>query len=156
MGLEATHPILIVDDARADVLLLQRMLKRAGLTNPIRAVQDGEQAIAYLSGSGEFGNRADYPLPSIVFLDLKMPRCDGFEVLQWISLQPHFSDLMVVVLSKLDDVKDITRAYKLGARSYLIKPTTLEEIKNLISFFHGFWDSGATRRHERHSYAETP
>src|ERR1700704_1217217 len=88
--------ILLVEDRGDDILLIQRAFQRAGLKNPLQAVCDGEEAIAYLSGEGKYSNRAEYPLPWLVLLDLKMPRVDGFAVLKWIRQQPGLSSLAVV------------------------------------------------------------
>ena len=138
------HPILIADDSHADAVLLERLLRRSHVMNPIRMVTDGEAVIAYLNGKGAYGNRDRYPLPSILFLDLKMPRCSGFEVLEYLYTHTEFQAVLTIVLSKLDDLQEINRAYQLGARSYLIKPATAEELTNLIGFFQGYWDTPET------------
>src|SRR5207237_10670820 len=95
--------ILLVEDRGDDVLLIQRAFKRASLNNPVQVVRDGEQAISYLAGEGIFRNRAEYPLPWLILLDLKMPRVDGFEVLKWIRSQPELRRLIVVVLTSSEE-----------------------------------------------------
>jgi CheY-like chemotaxis protein len=89
--------ILLVEDLADDVLLIRRAFEKAKVINPIHVVPNGEEAISYLNGSGKYANRAEYPLPDLVLLDLKMPGIDGFEVLRWIRQQPGLSSLRVVV-----------------------------------------------------------
>jgi len=80
--------ILLAEDREDDVLLIQRAFERARITTTLHVVRDGEEAIAYLSGSGKYSNRDEYPLPWLVLMDLKMPRVDGFEVLKWVRKEP--------------------------------------------------------------------
>ena len=75
---------LLVEDTEDDVLLVQRAFIKAKILNPLQVVRSGEQAIEYLEGAGRFSNRAEFPLPSLVLLDLKMKGLDGFGVLRWI------------------------------------------------------------------------
>src|SRR5229473_2661647 len=80
--------ILLAEDREDEVLLLRHAFAKAGFLNPLQVVPNGEEAIHYLQGEGKYANRDEYPLPALVLLDLKMPRKDGFEVLQWIRQQP--------------------------------------------------------------------
>src|SRR3989442_15961776 len=114
--------ILIAEDDENHVLFIRRAFKKAQLLNPLVVVPDGEAAIAYLKGEGQFANRAEYPLPELLLLDLAMPRKDGFEVLRWLRQQPGLSALRVVVLTSSDQMRDVNLAYKLGANSFLVKP----------------------------------
>src|ERR1051326_7062364 len=113
--------ILLAEDREDDVLLIRRAFNKANLLNPLHVVQDGEEAIAYLKGEGQYANRAEYPLPSLLLLDLKMPRKNGFEVLQWIRQQPSLSALRVVVLTSSSEIQDVNMAYRLGSNSFLVK-----------------------------------
>src|SRR5215203_3421143 len=81
--------ILLVEDSEDDVFLMKRALKNAGITNRLCVVEDGQQAVDYLSGVGEFADRSTHPIPSVVFLDLKLPLKGGLEVLGWIRRQAH-------------------------------------------------------------------
>src|SRR6266404_5750752 len=108
------EPILIVEDGEDDVFLIRRSLDRAGVFNPIHVVRNGDDAIAYLQGEGKFARRDEYPLPSLVLLDLKMPRTDGFAVLRWIRLQPGLKALRVIVLTYSEDIRDVNQAYECG------------------------------------------
>src|SRR6266566_5950637 len=91
--------ILLAEDNEDHILLIQRAFTQAGLLNPLYVVRDGEQAIAYLKGGGEYANRDQHPLPELLLLDLKMPRKNGFEVLGWIRSDPGLRPLRVVVLT---------------------------------------------------------
>src|SRR6266702_4939030 len=131
--------ILLVEDRQDDAMLMLRSFARAGVNNPIEIVRNGEEALAYLSGSGEYSNREKHPLPRLVLLDLKMPKVDGFEVLQWIRTHPQLSGLPVVVLTSSENVRDVNRAYGLGANSFLVKPMDFNHFVELSSFISDHW-----------------
>lgn len=119
---DATKTILIVDDNDDDVFALRRALKKAALENPQQIVTNGREAIDYLSGANQFSDRQSFPIPGLVFLDLKMPLVDGFEVLTWIREQVALRELPVIILTGSDEEKDHQRAAALGAHDYLVKP----------------------------------
>jgi CheY-like chemotaxis protein len=131
--------ILIVEDRQDDILLILRSLERAGVSNPIQIVRDGEDAIAYLRGEGGFKNRAEFPLPELVLLDLKLPRVDGFEVLRWIRTQPGLRGLRVIVLTSSEQIRDVNLAYALGANSFLVKPMDFSHYVEMGSFIFDYW-----------------
>ena len=116
--------VLLVEDHQSDILLARRAFKKVDLTSILNVVEDGDAAIAYLSGAGEYGDRDRHPLPELLLLDLKMPRRSGFEVLQWLEQQPQLEDLPVVVLTSSQESGDVERARSFGIHSYLIKPIT--------------------------------
>lgn len=126
-------PVLVVEDNDDDVFILRRAFKDAKLNNPIHVVTDGEEAVDFLAGVGKFGNRAQYPFPVLVLLDLKLPLKSGLEVLEWIQGQPFRSELNVIVLTSSAEERDITKAYHLGARSYLTKPPTAETLREVMT-----------------------
>jgi len=129
----------VVEDDSNDVVLLQRAFQKAGLRDALRIVRDGEQAIHYLSGQGQYADRERFPLPFLVLLDLKMPRTDGFEVLEWVRAEPDLKRLLIVVLTSSHLQSDVDRAYELGANSYLVKPVEFTEMVNLIQRFEAYW-----------------
>lgn len=131
--------ILLAEDNEDHALLTRRAFKQSGLVNPLFVVEDGEQAIAYLTGEGKFGNRSEYPLPTLLLLDLKMPRKNGFEVLEWLRGQPELAALRVVVLTTSDQIHDVNRAYQLGANSFLTKPVDFRDFVQLSSAIKGYW-----------------
>jgi CheY-like chemotaxis protein len=136
---ELSNTILLVEDNEDDVFAFQRALKKARVANPVQIAVDGQQAVDFLAGTGEFTDRARYPLPFLVFLDLKLPYRDGFEVLAWIKEQPHLRPVSVVILTGSDETRDHQKAYLLGARSYLVKPPSAEEIAQLLESMRSSW-----------------
>ena len=125
-------PILLAEDDENDVIMFRRASRHANLTNPLLVVNDGNEVIAYLSGEGKYADRKQFPIPGLLLLDLKMPRKDGFEVLQWLRSRPEFADLQVVVLTASDQFRDINRSYELGANSFLVKPTEFDEFVGMV------------------------
>ncbi len=131
--------ILLAEDDPNDVLLLQRAFHKAGLRDRLKVVRDGEQAIEYLAGRGDYADRNRYPLPFMLLLDLKMPGTDGFEVLHWLRAEQTLKRLLVVVLTSSNLQADVDRAYDLGANSYLVKPVEFDAMVNLILRFEAYW-----------------
>jgi CheY-like chemotaxis protein len=134
-----TGAILLVEDNEDDVFLMKRALKSAGITNPLYVVEDGQQAMDYLSGVGKYENRDANPAPSLVFLDLKLPIKGGFEVLTWIRAQEEVKNLVVVVLTSSNEPSDVKHAYDLGANSYVVKPPTATQLLELAKAFKWYW-----------------
>jgi len=131
--------LLLVEDSEHDVFLMRRALNQAEIRNPLYVATDGQQAIDYLAGNGEFSDRETYPFPALVFLDLKLPLKSGHEVLDWIREEARLEELVVVVLTSSDEPSDINRAYKLGANSYLVKPPSLVQLRDLAKSFKWYW-----------------
>jgi CheY-like chemotaxis protein len=102
-------------------------------------VRRGEEAIEYLKGEGRYANRAEYPLPDLMLLDLKMPGMSGFEVLQWVRKQPGLSLLRIIVLTTSDDIRDVNMAYQMGANSFIIKPVDFEHFVQTSKALKGYW-----------------
>ena len=128
-----TNPtILLVEDNEDDIFIMQRALKQGGIMNPLQIVTDGQMALDYLGGQGSYADRARFPFPFIVFLDLKLPRMHGFEVLSWIRQQPALNTLSIVVLTSSDEPKDHDNAQQLGLTSYVVKPPTPQVLKALF------------------------
>jgi CheY-like chemotaxis protein len=90
-------PILHVEDEEHDVYLLKRAFEAAGITNPVQVAHDGQEAIDYLSGAGEFADRKRFPLACVIILDLKMPRRNGIEVLQWLRQESGLPRVAVIM-----------------------------------------------------------
>jgi CheY-like chemotaxis protein len=120
--------VLLVDDSANDAQLMRIAFERAGFAHPLHHVFDGDEAIAYLQGTGRYTDRTQFPLPNVVLMDLNMPRKNGFEVLTWIRDQPVLCRLRVYILSASSREPDIDRSFELGASSYLVKPSTLDEL----------------------------
>jgi two-component system response regulator len=116
-----------VEDNPDDVDLTRRAFQRAGLTPPLDVVEDGVEALDYLFARGAYSNRAGQPLPSLVLLDLKLPRLSGHEVLRQIRAHPPTRFLPVVVLTSSDEEKDLLESYSHGCNSYVRKPVSYTE-----------------------------
>ena len=145
-GMNAVSPkgtILLVEDDPDDVFIFQRALVAANVLNPVVVVTDGQAAVEYLSHQGEYADPKKYPRPFVIFLDLKLPYLDGFEVLTWIRKQPYLESVVVVVLSGSDENRDHQRAYALGARSYLVKPPSGDEIREFMDSMVSYWGGSA-------------
>lgn len=115
--------ILLVEDDSNDAVLLQRAFKKAEISTMLQVATDGEEATAYLKGEGKFGDRSQFPFPSLMLLDLKLPRKSGLEVLAWTREQnDEIKNMPVIVLTSSRQTTDIDEAYSLGANSYMAKP----------------------------------
>jgi CheY-like chemotaxis protein len=131
--------ILQIEDDGNDVFFLEHAFRTAGIAAPLRVARDGQEAIDYLSGTGAFADRARHPWPCLVLLDLKLPRKNGFEVLQWIRGQPGLALLTVIVLTSSARQEEIDRCYSLGANSFIVKPSQLEERLELAKLIQNYW-----------------
>jgi len=131
--------VLLVEDDVNEVFLMQRAFQKAGLKNPLQVARDGQEAIDYLNHQGQFIDTMRYPSPALMLLDLKMPRKNGFEVLEWLRQQPGLKPLIVVVLSSSSLITDINRAYDLGANSYLVKPGDFDMLIQLVKTLDSYW-----------------
>ena len=134
-----TRSILLVEDDENDVLVMKMALEKVGLTCPIRIASDGREAQDYLSGTGQFADRHEYPLPYLIFLDLKLPRVMGLEVLKWVREQPEFDSIIVLILSSSSMPEDLQSAYRLHANGYLVKPYSLEKLELMTQAIKEFW-----------------
>lgn len=131
--------ILLVEDNEDDVFAFQRAIKKAGITNELRIATDGKEALDYLFAQGAYANRAENPRPFLVFLDLKLPYFSGFDVLEQMRQRPELSDIAVVVLTSSAEVKDKQQAYALGARSYVVKPPSPQDLLDVVGSLQTLW-----------------
>jgi CheY-like chemotaxis protein len=134
-----SQPVLVVDDDENDVIFVQRAFRHAGILNPLHVANNGDEAVAYLEGTGKFANRDEFPLPVFILLDLKMPRRSGLEVIKWVKEHEHLKRMPIVVLTSSKDDADVNRAYELGANSYLVKPVSFEGLIELTKSLQLYW-----------------
>jgi CheY-like chemotaxis protein len=125
-------PILLVEDEDHDVFFLRRALLKARPDLSLHVVTDGEQALDYLDGRKNYADRSMYPLPSLMFLDLKLPYFNGFQVLEHLRETPSLSGMTVFVLTSSSEERDRQRAMDLGAKAYLVKPPTPEMLLEVL------------------------
>lgn len=132
--------ILLVEDDANDARLLRRAFEKVGLDVPMVRVEHGDDAVSYLRGENQYVDRTIYPMPSLLLLDLKLPRKSGFEVLAWLrGTQSECRRLPVIILSSSAELSDVNRSYEMGANSYLAKPHSSQEFVALASAFRDYW-----------------
>lgn len=131
--------ILHVENDPNDILLVQRAFREVAIPHPVQVADNGERAVEYLSGQGEFADRTRYPLPCLIFLDLSMPRMNGIEVLTWIRQQPLVKRIPVIIFSSSKHNRDVSAAYDMGASSYMVKPVSYRELVEQVRAFKAYW-----------------
>jgi len=130
------EPILLAEDNDDDVLITKRAWKKGQIKNKLYVVNNGEQALEFLYRKGEFANS---PRPCLMLLDLKMPRVDGFEVLETIKGDSYLKKMPVIILTTSSRSKDVDRAYELGANSYIVKPVSYENFIQTVIAMQKYW-----------------
>jgi CheY-like chemotaxis protein len=130
--------ILLVEDSTDDVFFMERAMKAAGLRTPLQVAKDGQVALDYLAGTGDYSDREKYPMPIVVLLDLKLPHVLGLDVLKWIRTRPDLQTLPVIVLTSSGERSDLDRAYRLGANSFMVKPSP-DDLDALAKCFAEYW-----------------
>lgn len=131
--------ILQVEDEENDVLLLRDAFQKAGLELPLLVAKDGGEAIDYLAGTGIYADRSKHPLPALVLLDLDLPLQSGLDVLRWVQGQPSLKGLVIIVFASSEDPADIDSAYRLGAKSFVVKPGAVEERVEFARLLKAWW-----------------
>lgn len=134
-----TESILLVEDDDNDVYFMKRAFKRAGITHALRVAEDGQKALEYLRGSGEFADRKKSPLPRLILLDLRLPFLPGLDLLRWIRDQPSLRTLIVIILTSSKEDADIDQAYRRGANAYLVKPSDADRLLAMVESIRDFW-----------------
>lgn len=139
--MNATKTFLHVEDDPNDVEFVQNAFKQFPVTLNLQSVRDGVFAKHYMEGHGKYADRALYPLPDVILLDLKMPRLDGFEFLTWLRTQAPAAQRLipVVVMSSSGIGEDVQRAYSLGANSYLVKPVDFSKFHECVNTLAVYW-----------------
>jgi CheY-like chemotaxis protein len=113
-------------------MLFELALRRGGMSYPLIVTRDGQEAVEYLSGAEIYADRRAHPLPSLIVLDLKMPRMTCFDVLAWLGSQASLQVIPAVVLSSSSYPQDMHQAAQLGAREYYVKPHSLPELIEVL------------------------
>ncbi len=131
--------ILVAEDEIGDILLLRRAFEEAGVSSPVYFARDGLEVIDYLGGKAPFDDPVKHPLPALLLLDLGLPRMDGFQVIKWIRNEPRLRYMAVVVFSSSEDPQHVSRAYELGANSYIVKPVDPHDLVRIVSQLQQYW-----------------
>jgi two-component system response regulator len=130
------NSILLVEDNPDDVLITRRALLKGRVKNTLHVVGDGEKAIKFLRKEDEYQKS---PTPTLILLDLKMPKLDGFQVLKEIKSDDKLKSILVIVLTTSDQDKDVEDAYRLGCNSYIVKPVSFENFINTVVKIKEYW-----------------
>lgn len=132
--------VLLVEDNIVDAELAIRELKKHNMANNLVHVKDGEEAIAFIFGTGKFANSRNisYP-PKVILLDIQMPKVNGIEVLERIKSDERTRAIPIVVLTSSKEDPDIQKCYKLGANSYIVKPVNFEGFAQAIKNLGFYW-----------------
>lgn len=131
--------ILLVEDNPSDIGLTQRALAKSRIANQMIVTEDGQEALDYLFGNGQYADRDISELPALILLDLKLPRVDGLEVLRQIRANKHTSRLAVVVLTTSKEEQDMAQSYDLGANSYIRKPVDFTQFAQAVEHLGLYW-----------------
>jgi CheY-like chemotaxis protein len=131
--------ILMADDSEADRFFVQRALDASGVGKSFFGVSDGQAAIDCLQGNGRFADRLAHPFPNILLLDLKMYDVGGFDVLKWLAAHPDCKVIPTIMFSSSAVESDVHESYVLGANAYIEKPSSPDELRDLIQFMYSFW-----------------
>ncbi len=131
--------ILHVEDDPNDVLLMERAFRKANFSGKVVFINDGDQALAYLSGENGYSDRDKFPLPNVLMMDVKLPRKSGLEVLTWLRAQPLLKRLPVVMLTSSKQPADVNQAYDSGVNCYLLKPVNFDDLIQMVKTLEIFW-----------------
>jgi len=139
-AMENVRPtLLVVEDNEDDIFFIERIFKQLDARCELKFARDGIEAVDYLSGKGRFKERSKFPLPTMILMDLKMPRMNGFEVLEWMQKQPELKLIPTIVVTSSTLQEDVTRAYRLGANAVMNKPVDKDSLLQMLKTFHIYW-----------------
>lgn len=139
MLMDKAIEILIVEDNPSDAELTMRTLEKNNLSNNILWLKDGEEALDFLKGKGEYEGRNTESKPKVIFLDLKLPKMDGFEVLKQIRSSENLEQIPVVMMTSSQEQKDRLKGYQNGVNSYVVKPMDFQEFTEAINNAGYYW-----------------
>ena len=131
--------LVMADDDPADCLLTEKALRKADITCPLYVVHDGAELLDYLRREGDYTDPAAAPRPSLILLDLNMPKVNGTEVLERLREEPELRSIPVVVLTTSDEERDIAASYALGANAYLVKPSAFDDMVSVAQIVKAHW-----------------
>ena len=131
--------ILLVDDNESDIKIAKRAFAKCGLKSNLYVAMDGEEALDFIYHRGKFTDKGMYPRPGLILLDIKMPKVDGFQVLQKLKSDPQYNFIPVIMLTSSKDEEDIVKSYRNGAASFIPKPISYESFIKVVDGFNFYW-----------------
>ncbi|HUO28249.1 MAG TPA: response regulator [Bryobacteraceae bacterium] len=131
--------ILLIEDNPSDIELTRRALERSHVANELMVIQDGQEALDYLLCRGDYAGREVPALPSLVLLDLKLPRVPGLEILHAVRSDPRTRRLPVVILTSSNEERDVAASYDLGVNSYIQKPVDFNRFAEAVRQLGLYW-----------------
>jgi len=132
--------IMLVEDDEGHQLLIRENLRASGIINDVIHLRNGQEALDYLCRRGQYQDPAKSPRPGLILLDIKMPKMDGFAVLEQVKADPQLRQIPVLMLTSTDDQLEVNRCYSLGANSYIVKPIRYEEFQAQVKALGLFLD----------------
>ena len=134
-----SHIILLVEDNPSDIDLTRRAFKKSHIANELVVVEDGQEALDYLFGTGRYAGNDEAQLPALILLDIKLPKVDGLEVLREIRSHSQTRRLPVVMLTSSSEEQDIGASYDLGVNSYIRKPVDFTQFAQAVQQLNLYW-----------------
>lgn len=131
--------LLVVEDSNEDFKILQRLIRRMEVKNPIYRCTNGDEALDFLYREGIYKNIDTVPTPSAILLDLNLPGMDGRDILERLKQDGSFKKIPIVIFTTSSNPKDIDLCYQKGANGYLIKPMDAQELQKTIQAFVDYW-----------------
>ncbi|PIQ83488.1 MAG: hypothetical protein COV75_07255 [Candidatus Omnitrophica bacterium CG11_big_fil_rev_8_21_14_0_20_63_9] len=132
--------IMLIEDDDGHQLLIRENLRAGGIVNELIEMRDGQQALDYLTRRGQYQDPAKSPRPGLILLDIKMPKVDGFTVLERVKSDPTLRSIPVLMLTSTDDQVEVNRCYSLGANGYVVKPVRYDEFQDKVKALGLFLD----------------
>ncbi len=133
------EPLLVVEDSNDDFKMLQRLMQRMDVLNPIYRCTNGDEALDFLYQSGSYKGSDTAPKPSVILLDLNLPGIDGRDVLERLKQDRTFQEIPIVIFTTSSNPKDVEFCYQKGANGYLVKPMNADELQKTVQAFVDYW-----------------
>lgn len=138
--MEKGSTVLLVEDDETDAFFFQRAVSKGGFPYRVKVAKNGLEGMEYLAGSGKFADRDRFPFPKFIVTDNRMPMVSGKEFLLWLKSHPKFHVVPTIILGGQDDPKNVDEAYEeLGAHSYIVKPSTNEQLERVVRLIFEYW-----------------
>lgn len=139
MDVNKTVEILLVEDSDHDAELALRSLKKNNISNKVVRLKDGEEALEFIFGEGDYEGRSIHNQPRVILLDLKMPKVDGLEVLKAVRKNKNTENIPIVMLTSSKEERDLVEGYELGVNSFIVKPVEFDSFMKAVKEIGFYW-----------------